>query len=176
MDIEKVSRLQKILTFDTADYPRWAGDEGKCFVENEEEEKITIVGWKSEMGSSTNNYRLVIQKKESKLKNWISLIGFTDTNKNINLKIYDIGMDDILNRILEAAESGCTSVSGLAYSCSNQSDLKSTQHVGRPLTVSGKRVQVYLDDVSIKIAERIGEGNVSQGIRVALAREENLQV
>lgn len=40
--------------------------------------------------------------------------------------------------------------------------------VGRPADVDGKRVQVYLDAESLIIAENIGRGNVSAGIRIAL--------
>lgn len=40
---------------------------------------------------------------------------------------------------------------------------------GRPAEMEGgKRVQVYLDSRSLKIADRIGCGNVSEGIRQAL--------
>lgn len=166
MNIENVGKLQKILTFDTADYPSWVGDVGKCFVENEEKETITIVGWRSEMGSPVNNYRLVIEKKENKVKNWISLIGFTDTGKSINKKIYNIDMDSILNKLLESIESGNTSVAGLAQS------LESIDPVGRPVTVDGRRVQVYLDDISLENAKQLGNGNVSQGIRTALSKKQ----
>lgn len=40
--------------------------------------------------------------------------------------------------------------------------------VGRPVEVDGKRVQVYLDEDSLKTAFRLGGGNVSRGIRAAL--------
>lgn len=40
--------------------------------------------------------------------------------------------------------------------------------VGRPSDVDGKRVQVYLDVESLKTAARLGNGNVSEGIRKAL--------
>lgn len=44
-----------------------------------------------------------------------------------------------------------------------------TGQVGRPAEMSGgKRVNVYLDAESITIAERLGRGNVSEGIRRAL--------
>lgn len=40
---------------------------------------------------------------------------------------------------------------------------------GRPPTLKdGKAVQVYLDASSLAIADKLGDGNVSQGIRVAL--------
>lgn len=43
--------------------------------------------------------------------------------------------------------------------------------VGRPATMNGgKRVQVYLDGESIEQAKLLGAGNVSEGIRLALAR------
>ncbi len=40
--------------------------------------------------------------------------------------------------------------------------------VGRPANINGKRVQVYLDEESLKAAQRLGNGNVSEGIRQAL--------
>ena len=40
--------------------------------------------------------------------------------------------------------------------------------VGRPADVGGKRVQVYLDAESLAIAAKLGNGNVSDGIRKAL--------
>lgn len=41
---------------------------------------------------------------------------------------------------------------------------------GRPTEMTGgKRRNVYLDDTSAAIAERIGNGNISEGIRIALA-------
>lgn len=40
--------------------------------------------------------------------------------------------------------------------------------VGRPSDVDGKRVQVYLDAESMKTAARLGNGNISDGIRKAL--------
>ncbi len=42
--------------------------------------------------------------------------------------------------------------------------------VGRPSELTdGKRVNVYLDPASLAAAAKIGNGNVSEGIRVALA-------
>ena len=42
---------------------------------------------------------------------------------------------------------------------------------GRPATLTGgKRVNVYLDDASIDAAAKLGDGNVSEGIRVALKK------
>lgn len=35
---------------------------------------------------------------------------------------------------------------------------------------NGKRVNVYLDAISLATAENIGNGNVSEGIRLALQR------
>lgn len=43
--------------------------------------------------------------------------------------------------------------------------------VGRPSALdSGKRVNVYLDASSLDAAAKIGNGNVSEGIRLALQR------
>ena len=42
---------------------------------------------------------------------------------------------------------------------------------GRPATMAGgKRVNVYLDDASLDAAAKLGDGNVSEGIRVALKK------
>lgn len=42
---------------------------------------------------------------------------------------------------------------------------------GRPATLSGgRRAFVYLDDDSLKTARRLGDGNVSEGIRRALTQ------
>lgn len=41
--------------------------------------------------------------------------------------------------------------------------------VGRPAEVGGQRVQVYLDAGSLAIAAKMGNGNVSEGIRTALS-------
>ncbi len=42
--------------------------------------------------------------------------------------------------------------------------------VGRPATIDeGRRVNVFLDPASLAAAAKIGKGNVSEGIRVALA-------
>ena len=41
--------------------------------------------------------------------------------------------------------------------------------VGAPRTLeNGKRVNVYLDDESLRYAADLGEGNVSSGVRLAL--------
>lgn len=43
------------------------------------------------------------------------------------------------------------------------------RRVGAPQKMeNGKRVNVYLDEFSIDIASKIGDGNVSDGIRIAL--------
>ena len=113
MNVEKSESLIKILTFDTADYPLWVGDVGKCYVDAD---TVIIVGWRSEMGSSINNYRLVVKQKQNKKNNSISLVGFTDANKPIKLTVDGIGMDEALSRMLATAENGCWSVDALARS------------------------------------------------------------
>jgi hypothetical protein len=40
--------------------------------------------------------------------------------------------------------------------------------VGRPLTVAGRRRNIYIDDDLAELAEKIGAGNMSEGIREAL--------
>lgn len=45
-----------------------------------------------------------------------------------------------------------------------------SQDVGRPVELDGgKRVQVYLDSKSLAIASKLGNGNTSEGIRLALS-------
>jgi hypothetical protein len=39
---------------------------------------------------------------------------------------------------------------------------------GAPITVGGKQVSIYLDQVSLETAARLGDGNASQGVREAL--------
>lgn len=41
--------------------------------------------------------------------------------------------------------------------------------MGRPRTVKGRRRTIYLDDDSAAVAEQIGGGNMSEGIRQAIA-------
>lgn len=46
---------------------------------------------------------------------------------------------------------------------------------GRPaLMANGKRVNVYLDAASLEKAARLGDGNVSEGIRRALTLEASM--
>ena len=43
--------------------------------------------------------------------------------------------------------------------------------IGKPATLTGgKRVNVYLDDASLDAAAKLGDGNVSEGIRAALKK------
>ena len=39
---------------------------------------------------------------------------------------------------------------------------------GRPVEIDVRRVQVYLDAVSLAVAATLGNGNVSAGVRAAL--------
>lgn len=51
-------------------------------------------------------------------------------------------------------------------------DMRNSRPVGRPSELEGgKKVNTYLDAGSIAIASRIGNGNVSEGIRKALAAQ-----
>lgn len=50
---------------------------------------------------------------------------------------------------------------------------KEKRPIGRPADVGGKRVQVYLDDDSLAIAAKLGNGNVSEGIRKALKQADS---
>jgi len=43
---------------------------------------------------------------------------------------------------------------------------------GRPVTIDGKMASVYLDRRSLEIALAIGNGNISAGVRLALAAYE----
>ena len=47
--------------------------------------------------------------------------------------------------------------------------------VGRPSDVGGKRVQVYLDAESLAIASKLGNGNVSDGIRKSLKQAHSVE-
>lgn len=52
-----------------------------------------------------------------------------------------------------------------------------SRRVGRPrLMEGGKRINIYLDSASLETAAKLGGGNVSEGIRLALAalRPENV--
>jgi len=44
-----------------------------------------------------------------------------------------------------------------------------SNNAGRPKTVGGRRVSLYLDDESLARAAKLGNGNMSEGIRQALA-------
>lgn len=48
--------------------------------------------------------------------------------------------------------------------------MSKTPALGRPATIKGRPVTITLDDLSRAIAARLGNGNVSAGIRVSLAR------
>jgi hypothetical protein len=166
MEMEKAELLKRILTFDTTEPPRWVGDVGKCFVDAETE-TVTIVGWREEMGSPINNYRLVVKPKPD----GVSLVGYSDTSKPIKFKVLGISMDEALSRMLRAAENGSVAAAALAQTVVDPSPQycdTEPRPVGRPTTVGGKRVQVYLDEASLEIAAKIGKSNTSEGIRVAL--------
>lgn len=49
-------------------------------------------------------------------------------------------------------------------------DLITTKAIGRPPLPGGRRVQVYLGLEALDAARKLGEGNVSKGIRTALKR------
>lgn len=51
---------------------------------------------------------------------------------------------------------------------STRSSLNQSENAGRPVEIDGKRVQIYLDEKSLAIAKRLGNENVSLGIRIAL--------
>lgn len=40
--------------------------------------------------------------------------------------------------------------------------------LGRPTTIDGKRRNVFIDDLSWQRAQKLGDGNASEGIRRAL--------
>lgn len=44
---------------------------------------------------------------------------------------------------------------------------------GRPPKIGGRDVKVYLDDNSIRVAKEIGNGNLSEGVRLALCFIQN---
>ena len=190
MDIdEKAELLEKLLTFDKADYPDWCGDEGNCWVDLEKEE-ITIVGWLSNMGSQVNSYRLVVQNKTRKnksgVKSWIEATGWDDRGKEINRKALGSSVFDVVDVLLQYAQKGGRSVDAMAQVVANLCTAKRqepyfgtqglifnpekrTPQKGRPVEIGGKRIQVYLDEISIEVAKKLGNDNVSEGIRKALA-------
>ncbi len=43
-----------------------------------------------------------------------------------------------------------------------------TNRPGRPPSIRGKATMVYLDEQNIELAARLGDGNISAGIRLAL--------
>lgn len=54
-------------------------------------------------------------------------------------------------------------------------DLRNSRPAGRPAELEGgRKVNTYLDAESIAIATRIGNGNVSEGIRKALKHADDL--
>jgi hypothetical protein len=137
----------------------------------------------------------VVQYKQRATKTgitqWIELIGYDDSNKEIKKKVYGTSMADALDVMLKMTLIDTQSVNTLAAAVANlctvkRSDLhfgqpdtegrhdnfpepeKRTPPIGRPASVGGKRVQVYLDDESIRIAKELGQENVSEGIRLAL--------
>lgn len=62
--------------------------------------------------------------------------------------------------------------SGTAQDWRGRLDEIEWPEVGRPAEMEGgKRVNVYLDAESLAIASAIGDGNVSEGIRIALGRQ-----
>lgn len=194
MDTGKAELLEAALTFDTSDYPKWQGDVGKCWVSCEDE-TITVVGWRTDMGTAINSYRLVVQSKERKsklgVKKWIELIGWDDSGKEIKKKVFGTSVNDAVDVMLQMTANGVTEVKGLAAAVANLCTVARaepsfglpdvngeyekypepkvrTPPAGRPVTVGGKRVQVYLDDESIETANKLGNGNASEGIRFAL--------
>ena len=46
---------------------------------------------------------------------------------------------------------------------------------GRPPVPGGRRVQAYLDPPTLKAARKLGGGNVSKGIRLALKKSKLIQ-
>ena len=45
-----------------------------------------------------------------------------------------------------------------------------SRRIGRPKRMEGgRRINIYLDSVSLEAADRLGGGNISEGIRLALA-------
>jgi hypothetical protein len=149
------------------------------------------------MGSTVNNYRLTIQNKERQnklgVKKWIELIGWDETGKQIKKKVFGTSLADAVDVMMQMAERGDTGVNQLAGAVENlctvvRSDryfglpdnngnhddypeLKErTLTAGRPVTIGGKRMQVYLDDESIALAKQLGNDNLSEGIRLALRK------
>lgn len=53
---------------------------------------------------------------------------------------------------------------------------KDTKKPGRPVSVDGKRINVYLTEKQIKKAAEIGNGNVSAGVREAIDKNEEIEL
>lgn len=197
--IEKAELLEELLTFDKTEYPDWHGNESKCWVDLEKEE-ITVVGWLSNMGSRVNSYRLVVQNKTRKnksgVKSWIEATGWDDAGTKINEKAFGSSVADAVDVLLQFVQEQGTncSASSMAGVVANLCTVKRsdpyfsqpytdgtwpglifspqqrTPQKGRPVEIGGKRINVYLDDTSIEIAKKLGNENVSDGIRKALAQ------
>lgn len=43
-------------------------------------------------------------------------------------------------------------------------------HFGRPVTIGGKKLSVYLAPQHIETAKRLGDGNIAAGVRKALEK------
>lgn len=62
-------------------------------------------------------------------------------------------------------------VGELLYSIDGRKVAAALGHSGRPVEIqSGRRVNIYLDADSVRAAKKIGDGNLSLGIRLALRR------
>ena len=136
MNTDKAELLEKALTFDTTSHPDWRGDEGKCWVDLESG-KITIVGWMSDMGSRINTYRLVVQSKQRSSKSgvtqWIELLGWSDSNQEINQKVFGTIIEDALDVMLQVVQGVNKSVTVLAASVANLCSVKrASPYFGQP--------------------------------------------
>ena len=83
--------------------------------------------------------------------------GFIATDKNTGVIVASGPSLDSLNRAI----------------AKRQESMESAKLIGRPSEMEGgKAVKVYLDAESIAIATKLGNGNVSEGIRKALKQAE----
>jgi hypothetical protein len=86
-----------------------------------------------------------------------------------NLQIGDVVIDrfELQDLTLEKAKMICENPTHYAPPDFDEV-VPEKRAVGRPVEISGRKVNTYLDAESIAIATTLGNGNVSEGIRKAL--------
>lgn len=197
---EKAELLEELLTFDKTEPPNWRGDEGKCWVDLEKEELTIVgwlSDMGARVNSYRLVVQNKTRKNKSGVKSWIEVIGWNDTGTKINEKAFGSSFADAIDVLLQFVQiHGATNCSAasmakvVANLCTVKrsdpyfgqpstngefstlifSPAERTSQKGRPVEIGGKRINVYLDDTSIEVAKKLGNENVSDGIRKALAQ------